>query len=57
MERSVNYTEAEIEPLKELRIKAREVTDEEKYLSDDNLIRALRARDLHVQAAFEMWVK
>ena len=41
MERSVNYTEAEIEPLKELRIKAREVTDEEKYLSDDNLIRAL----------------
>jgi CRAL/TRIO domain len=50
-------SDAEVGPLEQLRERARAVTTEEQYLGTDDLIRVLRARDLKVDPAFEMWTK
>jgi hypothetical protein len=55
MEPILQVNSKEEQPLEELISLALQVTNEEPYLNRDNFLRVLRARDLKVQPAFEMW--
>ncbi|OMJ83991.1 hypothetical protein SteCoe_14977 [Stentor coeruleus] len=57
MESILTVSSQEQGPLCELTKLIHEITDEEKYTNQDMLIRVLRARDLKVQPAYEMWQK